>query len=1320
MVPFNTVSMPDDSFTSDGLNFSANEPFLLICNKPIPKNKKVYFEFSISSYTPNKNRRNLPIYAGIHKEPSFGVLNSDFCIGSLFYNAGDNYKVMEKHVGDSNISDVSTVYTRLPGSTDIIGVAVDSYNNIITLYVNGKAFYSFSPTLFNMNNDNEGNFYVCLWSNISCDLIGTVNFGKTYTNYLPTGFMNIYSYYYKQIDYISDIEGSVVVASKGTKYNNFITGDLTVINSIAADRQFNLISKASNVNISSSTMASMNAKTTNNYLYNGANIFLNMPLPTNAKVYFEVLIKNASNLSNIIGIPISVGIANITSSILSMSTRIPLYHTQWHHYTFTEVKNLIPTDYTIEDVETSLPNEEGKIIGIAIDLANNSMTIFVNRIEFYTLKTVNNNFNSLKFLSYFFIHDEGAFTGTASITFNYGATSFIGTIPDGYISLYNYYNASYIESIYSDIVCDLYHPDRLTKEMFIYGDVTVDYPTTDASNSFTNLGINKLMNTYNTISDKEQPVTADKDISFLNNIVNEMAYYHVSITQTPHQTIIVTCGKNSYIDSFYTSYNTPYTVTLKHDKGYQPGILNTRTGYITSDIDIYASGAIKYTANIINDITCDISAGIHMGDWDIDSDITLMNDYINSDIDSTITLEGASETPGELTGDITLLSDPINKDLPSDFNIAYTFFIRFINIADLTLVMRDFEQYLMDGDVDIPYQLVQMFAMGSINVQHFDINYLIQSTTAPNFSRASIATMNDGSTVTNNIPRIQNYSGVTNLISNGNFSNGMAGWGNNYHINYAIESNILYYTPNQQYAGFTENISNFLNYANHELYFRAYYKTDSALNYLVLNYGTGQTTVNHPGDGNWHSVSGLCTLPSNLTGLNIKIQDFRTSGWTETQCTNFIVIDLTAIYGSGNEPILSTCDSLYANWWDQFGIMIEESTVNYTSPSQVKSYNGGTLSTSVYYSVSGTKIIATNQRLSSYLPGWKISINENQQIVINGKTNAPTVNFWLQGYNSSGGILITNRTIRTATPTSGNFSFTKSMSDFSVTGLSYINIGIGCLNSSNYYLDVLQTEIKAYSTSFIDGTRDTEQLTIPASCLNYQQGEIQFDWMPINGFNNYSSIMYIGDYATANNLILRLNGNTSPTLSLLAQGNTNNGWSVNESTSIAIDKEIQHRIVISWKNANTLFLIVDGVPVISNATMKNAFTSMGNLIFGNNPYVMMQSENIKNLRISNTFHTTTQQVADYLLTSLPVLIDTTYSLPATSDLTATYAATTLHDIPSDITLSNDYINKDLASDITLTKWSFNTDLSCDLTLSAEPAYNYNGKETYNGFVPYDT
>lgn len=675
-----------------------------------------------------------------------------------------------------------------------------------------------------------------------------------------------------------------------------------------------------------------------------------------------------------------------------------------------------------------------------------------------------------------------------------------------------------------------------------------------------------------TISDKEQPITADRDISFLNNIVSEMAYYHVLITQTPHQTIIVTCGKNNYIDSFYTSYNMPYTVALKHDKGYQPGILNTKSGYITSDIDIYASGAIKYTAAITNDIQCDISAGIHVGDWDINSDLALANTTINSDITCDLSLYEAAEPTDELTGDVTLLSDPINIDLSSDFSIAYTFFIRFINIADLTLVMRDFEQDLLAGDVDVPYQLIQLFATGDVFVQNFDINYLIQSATSPTFSRNSIAYDDSGNQVAAGVSRF-----------------GTNGW--------KCEEGTVNLAPNPNPTQLSDYYQQGGNLTwNNGVHFAS---NSSIPTYAYENYSFT--------NGNIYTLS-----------FNIKMDDSS----IPRVGSNNSSFDCTPVIGGIDIITNITLDSL----------------------------GGG-----VY------RVHATSSNTTYTLPNFGV------------------VSYALQSHKP-----------------------------FTLIG----NI---------------QLEQKNYPTSFISGTRVAEQLTIPANYLNYQQGEIQFDWTPINQpftdmttQNKRPKIFQIGAYYVNNSITLwHCPSNTLDGIRLFIKGANNSGWSGIYGIVGNYNLNSKYRIAVVWKNANTFCLSINGIEGISNLTIPDSITALSSLVFGgtvNEPV----NEYISNLRISNTFHTATQRTADYSLSTLPVLMDTTYYAPLTSDLSAVYSTPTIHEIPSDITLANDYINSDIASDINLTKWSFNNDLSCDVTVSTEPAYFYNGAKEYDGTITYDT
>jgi hypothetical protein len=157
---------------------------------------------------------------------------------------------------------------------------------------------------------------------------------------------------------------------------------------------------------------------------------------------------------------------------------------------------------------------------------------------------------------------------------------------------------------------------------------------------------------------------------------------------------------------------------------------------------------------------------------------------------------------------------------------------------------------------------------------------------------------------------------ATNAVLNGNFINGINNW-NTISINLTSTSgNICRYTATAQYGAIQQNLASYANYKNHKLYFCAYVKTNSNNNCLLLNDGVSQTTVSHIGDGTFKLLSGIRTIDANATRVYVRVQDGRASGWTETQCYGFVIVDLTAIFGSGNEPDISVCDSAFGTWFD--------------------------------------------------------------------------------------------------------------------------------------------------------------------------------------------------------------------------------------------------------------------------------------------------------------------------------------------------------------------------------------------------------------------
>jgi hypothetical protein len=82
----------------------------------------------------------------------------------------------------------------------------------------------------------------------------------------------------------------------------------------------------------------------------------------------------------------------------------------------------------------------------------------------------------------------------------------------------------------------------------------------------------------------------------------------------------------------------------------------------------------------------------------------------------------------------------------------------------------------------------------------------------------------------------------------------------------------------------------------------------------LYNSGTGSpyATVLHSGSGNFEKLSAVVTV-NEVATLAARVIDYSSSGWTPISIKNFIVSDLTAIFGAGNEPSLSDYETMIKN-----------------------------------------------------------------------------------------------------------------------------------------------------------------------------------------------------------------------------------------------------------------------------------------------------------------------------------------------------------------------------------------------------------------------
>lgn len=158
------------------------------------------------------------------------------------------------------------------------------------------------------------------------------------------------------------------------------------------------------------------------------------------------------------------------------------------------------------------------------------------------------------------------------------------------------------------------------------------------------------------------------------------------------------------------------------------------------------------------------------------------------------------------------------------------------------------------------------------------------------------------------------YLAMTNLVTNGDFSNGTTGWSS---ID-AVNNGVAEKTNTSQYQSMSFTIANPTALRGHKVYAKALIKSDSTLVSMTISDGIALSSKHGSGINQFENLSVIHT--TNVTANNVfcRIQDSRASGWTTYYADNVVMIDLTAIFGNGNEPSVSEMDAilaLYPNSW---------------------------------------------------------------------------------------------------------------------------------------------------------------------------------------------------------------------------------------------------------------------------------------------------------------------------------------------------------------------------------------------------------------------
>ena len=88
----------------------------------------------------------------------------------------------------------------------------------------------------------------------------------------------------------------------------------------------------------------------------------------------------------------------------------------------------------------------------------------------------------------------------------------------------------------------------------------------------------------------------------------------------------------------------------------------------------------------------------------------------------------------------------------------------------------------------------------------------------------------------------------------------------------------------------------------HKVYFRCDVNPTTACDLTIGSWYSSAYNVQLAASAGWQTVSKIFEVASGVTQLPMGVLDRRTSGWDTIKVRNYIVVDLTRMFGSGNEP----------------------------------------------------------------------------------------------------------------------------------------------------------------------------------------------------------------------------------------------------------------------------------------------------------------------------------------------------------------------------------------------------------------------------------
>lgn len=540
----------EDMASNDG-KFAASTPFIILSNKPIPKHVKSYFEFKVTDFKRNELYRHLPLYVGIHKEPSSGILSTDFSLGSIYYTRRQDFETYEQYNKSAYCEHYKVMgkKERIPSKNDIIGVGIDPDYNQINIFVNGHPFYSFSPREFEINEEDD--FYFTICSRVFENIGGYINYGSAPFEYKPDGYISLNQYYFERYPFNLEILGNVSFLSNDNDTNNYYSNRIKygVEFGMTVHVENDLAPLGSNLN-ERKTYIEPNLGDIQLYDPNNKNSFIiysenqnpadhayfPYPIPSDQKIYFEFNCKEAPMDNGYVGLPIQIGIADhkeIEKSITDPSYKsfsIDLFRKDYNYYYANVTLNDKTIHYPIRTVYGPIYPMEGDTIGVLLDLKDQTIKIYNNNTLYMTAdlneylgyaddtRTFVSSekskiyFNDIHENYYFFVKAyTDSFTGNGHMLFNLGEPE--NKDPLKYHTLYDnkdimtywyYYNYNIRKLYYKDlefVLTTLPYHINVSKNITCSIYVKSKY---DGNDLDFGPGLNMMYDTYNIISDNEE------------------------------------------------------------------------------------------------------------------------------------------------------------------------------------------------------------------------------------------------------------------------------------------------------------------------------------------------------------------------------------------------------------------------------------------------------------------------------------------------------------------------------------------------------------------------------------------------------------------------------------------------------------------------------------------------------------------------------------------------------------------------------------------------------------------------------------------------